>query len=110
MKALRHLARAALRASRPLYRPRTPTPGELAHIRSQMGLQVLDCERGAARRARAQLEASASAQQLWLLRSEIFQVVTHRFGQSEAERRVATLTPLFDGLLPRANRQPPAPR
>lgn len=72
----------------------------LDDIRSAMVEQVIDCPPQKSRRARTQVTEARSAQQLWLLRGEIYQVIADELGQFEAERRIAVLVPLFSGHLP----------
>lgn len=79
--------------------PRSATVAELDSIRRKMSEQVLDCDLRRARRVRAHLDAGTTAMQLWLTRSEIYQVVADEHGQHEAAQRVKKLTPLFKGLI-----------
>ena len=72
----------------------------LSAIRMAMIEQVLDCPPARSRQARVQVAVARTAQQLWLLRGEIYQVISNEFGQKEAERRLAWLEPLFAGHLP----------
>ena len=67
----------------------------LNKIRIKMIDAVLDCPPARTRRARVQVNSAESAQQLWLVRGEVYQAVSDEFGQHEAERRLATLEPLF---------------
>jgi hypothetical protein len=69
---------------------------DLSRVRFVMLEQVLDCDRKTVRRVRRATESARTMVQLWLVRSEIFQAVSERFGQSEATRRVALIAPYFD--------------
>lgn len=80
--------------------PRAASVAELDGIRRKMNELVLDCDLRRARRVRAHLEAGSTAMQLWLARSEIYQVVADEHGQHEAARRIKSLSPLFKGLIP----------
>jgi hypothetical protein len=71
----------------------------LEEMRQAMVESVIDCSPKSTRAVRTQVSAATSAQQLWLLRSEVYQAVSDEFGQSEAERRISALTPLFEGFV-----------
>jgi hypothetical protein len=69
----------------------------------------------AARRASLQLRirTAADARALWELRQEVMNAVSHMYGESEGRRRLALVTPKFEGLLavasaPRRGRAAPA--
>jgi hypothetical protein len=46
------------------------------------------------------IDAACTAQHLWLLRGEIFQLVSREFCQQEAARRINALLPAFSSRLP----------
>jgi hypothetical protein len=69
-------------------------------VRAQV-LKVLDdCTGSEAERLRWRLHSAASAQDLWMLRGAIFQLVAHQHCQSEAASRIEALQPLFREVLP----------
>ena len=79
------------------------TPMELHSISElrERSLQVLaDCARPHDERIRFHLGKAVSAQQIWLMRSEIYQAVAQRHCEAEAARRVNDLLPMFEGWLP----------
>jgi hypothetical protein len=81
-----------------LFRGRRPGKNELARVRFAMIEQVLDCNLRTVSRVRKAIESARTMMHLWLLRSEIFQAVSERFGQSEAMRRMALLAPYFETM------------
>jgi hypothetical protein len=69
-------------------------------VRAQV-LKVLDdCTGSEAERLRWRLYSASSAHDLWMLRSAIFQLVSHQHCQSEAAMRINALVPMFVELLP----------
>lgn len=58
------------------------------------------CEGPMCERMRWRIEEAYTAQQLWLLRGEIFQLVARQFCQDEAVQRINALLPAFSGWLP----------
>ena len=74
---------------------------ELAHIRRMMVERVLDCEHRQVMRVKKLVDDAQTVQDLWLLRSEVYQVVSQQHGQFTAQQRVASLWPLFEGWVPR---------
>jgi hypothetical protein len=61
---------------------------------------IADCTRLNDERIRAQVSRAANAQQLWQLRSDIYQAIARRHCEAEAARRVNDLLPAFEGWLP----------
>ena len=98
--ALKPLVKAAHQVSLRLVGPREADSAELAKIRAAMVEHIIDCELRTVRRVRIQLENAQSAMQLWLLRSEVYQAVSEKFGQAAAAERVAALKPLFRRFVP----------
>ncbi|HPK33630.1 hypothetical protein [Ottowia sp.] len=74
---------------------RQPAP-PLDEMRSALIEQVIDCDPKQTRHVRLGVKTARSVQQLWLLRSEVYQVVSNEFGQHEAERRISDLAPMFE--------------
>jgi hypothetical protein len=64
-------------------------------------LQVLaDCRGPACERVRDQIDGAASAEDLWLLRCEVYQLVARQHCQGLAVSRVNGLLPAFEPWLP----------
>jgi hypothetical protein len=64
-------------------------------------LKVLDdCTGSESERLRWRLHSASSAQDLWMQRSAIFQLVAHQHCQAEAAQRINALAPMFKDLLP----------
>jgi hypothetical protein len=70
---------------------------ELRHL--MLGL-LADCSGVRCDRARVHLQQARSAQDLWLARSEIFQLLASEHCQSQAAERINALLPAFEGWLP----------
>lgn len=102
IQALKPLSKAVHALRRKMAGIREASASDLTRIRSAMLEHMLDCDTKTVRRVRVQMEGATTALQLWMLRSEVYQAVSERFGQREASRRVADLAPLFRGLLPDA--------
>ena len=98
--ALKPLVAAAQVVGRHFGGQRVADSADLTRIRSAMLERVIDCEIKTVRRIRMQLAGATTAVQLWLLRSELYQAVSEKFGQAEAKARVDSLCPLFRGFLP----------
>jgi hypothetical protein len=46
------------------------------------------------------IDSAITPQALWQLRPELYQIIARTFSQSEAQRRVNELLPLFEGWVP----------
>lgn len=69
-------------------------------VRAQV-LKVLDdCKGSESERLRWRLHSASSAQDLWMLRGAIFQIVSNQHCQAEAAERINALVPMFRDLLP----------
>ena len=67
----------------------------------QRSLELLaDCNQPQDERTRSQLRRAATAQQLWMVRCEIYQAVARQHCEAEAVRRLNALLPEFEGWLP----------
>lgn len=73
---------------------------QLETLRFQVQDALYRCEGAMCERMRWRIEEACTAQQLWLLRGEIFQLVARQFCQEEAVRRINALLPAFSGWLP----------
>jgi hypothetical protein len=75
------------------------SPG-LEEVRQQVLSLIEDCKGTECERLRWRLHTAESAQDLWLLRGPLFQLVASQHCQSQAAERVNGLVPAFQGLLP----------
>ena len=75
-------------------------PPDLDDIRQAMRMAVAPCSDEYRARAAGQIARAASAVELWLLRSSLYQYLALDLGQAEAQRRTADLLPLFGGAVP----------
>lgn len=72
----------------------------LDEVRAAVTATLKDCTGPLCERMRWRLEATHSAQDLWLLRSEIFHLVSSQHCQAEAAARINALLPAFEPYLP----------
>lgn len=72
---------------------------DLATIRCQLELSIVDCTRPSALRLRRQISRAGTAQELWLLRNDAYQLISQQYDQSTAATRINALLPHFRGLL-----------
>lgn len=72
----------------------------LSEVRAAVLATLKDCGGPVCERMRWRLEAAHSAQELWMLRSEIFQLVSAQHCQAEAATRINGLLPVFEPYLP----------
>ena len=73
---------------------------EMDSLRHRVLAVLDDCAGQPCERLRAHLLSARDAQDLWLLRCEVFQQVASRHCQAEAAARINALLPLFEGRLP----------
>jgi hypothetical protein len=71
----------------------------LEQMRAQVRETLRGCDGPMCERMRWRIDATRSAQDLWLLRSEIFQLVAGQHCQAEAAQRINGLIPLFEGAV-----------
>ncbi|MDB5873444.1 MAG: hypothetical protein JWQ07_2886 [Ramlibacter sp.] len=69
-------------------------------LRERSAQVLADCTRPHADRVRVQLNKAVTAQQLWLMRSDLYQTVARQHCEAEAVRRLNELLPMFEGWLP----------
>lgn len=85
-------------------RPRESTPEPPVVLLDQMRLQLHaalhGCDGPATERVRWHIDQAYTPQDLWLLRGEIYQMVSDQFCQAEAVRRINALLPVFSGTVP----------
>jgi hypothetical protein len=75
----------------------------LSEIKLQVELAVQDLNGQDADRLRFKIRGCREANDLWLLRSDLHQLVAKRFSQQEAAQRINKLLPCFEGWLPAKN-------
>lgn len=86
--------------SRPLdWQFRAP-PAGVDFLRQQLLAVLDDCEGLAVDRLRWRLHTAERAQELWLMRDAVFQVVSNQHCQSQAMERIQGLQPAFRQVLP----------
>ena len=78
----------------------TVQPPNLDDIRQAMRMAVAPCSDEHRARAAGQIARAASAVELWLLRSNLYQYLAQDLGQAEAQRRTADLLPMFGQAVP----------
>ncbi len=84
------------RASR---RRRTPAVKDLHAIRMALLDCVHDCESVPAQRLRHKIVHAKSAQELWLLRNDAYQLISQQTSQRVAAERINALIQNFEGWL-----------
>ena len=85
-------------------KPRAPgrrTPGlkDLQSIRSALLQCITDCDNMPATRLRHKIGQAKSAQELWLLRNDAYQLISQQTSQAVAAERINALIAHFDGWL-----------
>ena len=70
-------------------------------LRADVLAALTDCAGPMCERMRWRIECTDSAQDLWLLRGELFQLIAAAHCQSVATSRINSLLPAFEGWLPR---------
>jgi hypothetical protein len=84
-----------------LYESSTQAPhANLEELRILLHESLLQCDGPMCERLHWRIDAACTAQHLWLLRGEIFQLVSREFCQQEAARRINALLPAFSSRLP----------
>jgi hypothetical protein len=79
-----------------------PTPAGVEEVRRRL-LEVLeDCAGFDCDRLRWRVHMAECAQELWLLRDAVFQVVSSQHCQQQAMQRLDGLAPVFRKVLPAA--------
>lgn len=92
------------RLTRLFKKPRAPglrhaSLQDMQTIRSALLQCVTDCDGMRAVRLRHQIESAKSAQELWLLRNDAYQLVSQRHSQAVAAERINALIHCFEGIL-----------
>jgi hypothetical protein len=73
---------------------------DLADMRQRMELVLHDSEGHECERLRYKIKAARQARELWMIRSDLYQLIARQQSQSEAARRINSLLPIFEGWLP----------
>lgn len=76
---------------------RAPKLKDLAAMRQHLLRTIDDCTGQPAHRLRQQIEAATTAQELWLLRNDAFQLISQRHSQPVAAQRIDSLIRVFEG-------------
>ncbi len=77
-----------------------PVQSGVESVRQQLLSVRDDCDGFECDRLRWRLHTAEYAQELWLLRDAVFQVVASQHCQSQAAQRINGLVPAFQRLLP----------
>jgi hypothetical protein len=72
----------------------------LDELRREVVRALADCRGPACERVRRQIDGAASAEELWLLRCEVYQLVACQHCQGLAASRINGLLPAFETWLP----------
>lgn len=78
---------------------RTPSLKDLQSIRSALLQCITDCDNMPATRLRHKIGQAKSAQELWLLRNDAYQLISQHTSQAVAAERINALITHFDGWL-----------
>ena len=77
--------------------PKVATLKDLQAIRHAMLACLKDCDSLQAQRLQLKINSAASAQDLWLLRNDAYQVISQRHSQTAAAERINQLMQSFEG-------------
>ncbi len=97
ISALARFVRKTLATRQVMRRPASLK--ELTGIRSVLLRCLEDCAHTQAERLRQKIEQARSPQELWLLRSNAYQLISQQHSQSVAAARIDSLTPAFKGWI-----------
>lgn len=75
-------------------------PADLAALRAQMLSVLDDCLDAPADRMRTRLLRARTANELWLARCDVYQLIASRHCESTAAQRINGLIASFEGWLP----------
>lgn len=97
-RLITHIARMLRVSIKPGYRKsRTPSLKEMAVIRNAMLSCFGDCADNGAMRLRAKITNAKTPGELWMLRNDTYQVISHHHNQSVAAERINGLLRAFEG-------------
>jgi hypothetical protein len=77
-----------------------PTTAAVETVRRQLLVALDDCQGFECDRLRWRVHTAECAQELWLLRDALFQVIASQHCQAQAAHRINGLVPAFQPLLP----------
>lgn len=77
--------------------PKSATLKDLQAIRAALLEGVKDCEGLQAQRLHLKISSASSAQDLWMLRNDAYQVISQQHNQSIAANRINELMHAFEG-------------
>lgn len=100
MKTIFQKFSAAIKSSKPFKRTPSVRRVPLVSVREQLVRALNDCHDHAAQRVAYQIGVAATAQDLWLLRSDIHQCIAWTHSQAEASARIEPIAETFRGWLP----------
>jgi hypothetical protein len=72
---------------------------DLGMIRNQLMRSIADCTSQGAQRLRTKIDQARTAQELWMLRNDAFQLISQQHDQSVAAERINSLIQCFQGWL-----------
>jgi hypothetical protein len=78
---------------------RPPSLKDLQSIQTALLQCITDCDNVPAQRLRHKIEQAKSAQELWLLRNDAYQLISQQTSQTVAAERINALITHFDGWL-----------
>lgn len=95
VSAVTRLLRVAFKSREPSRR--SPKLKDLAAMRQHLLHTIEDCASTQAQRLRLQIDAAGTAQELWLLRNDAFQLISQQHSQPVAAERIDSLLRVFEG-------------
>lgn len=75
----------------------TPSLKDILAIRSALLQCVADCDGVPVFRLRHKIEHTQTPQELWMLRNDAYQLISHQHSQNVAAERINALIAVFDG-------------
>jgi uncharacterized protein (DUF2342 family) len=75
----------------------SPSLKDLQSIRSALLQCVADCDGASVQRLRHKIAHSQTAQDLWLLRNDAYQLISQQTSQTVAAERINALLAVFEG-------------
>lgn len=86
--------------------PRPSTFMPIEQVRQALHLCIQDCPGTAALRVIYKIDLAKTPADLWLLRTDLHQCISHAHSQAEAARRINALLGAFRGWIPAAQLTP----
>ena len=77
----------------------SPGPKDIQSIRAALLQCMEDCESVPAQRLRHKIAQTKTAQELWLLRNDAYQLISQQTSQNVAAHRINDLMAVFDGFI-----------